>query len=229
MGNGKTKIWISQTAVAAVLFYVIIMPLEVIFFYVFIPQLLRDHMVKLNDPTKLKAYPYKTKLPASPVFYLCQRHPELQASRIAHRALQTDLGAMNDDDIVKALGDIYHDTTWVPRPRVRFCFFLVSFFLAVPDVVQEVIFEEIFTVTPLLTSVFFRFSFIPGWMNSENRKGNVAEVVLMVSIIIMLLVFWYMCKALAYLLDEGYVLIKLRWKSIRHWIFGLDTDRNAQI
>lgn len=141
---------------------------EQVFFFIFIPSLLAEHVKRFGDISKVKGYPYRTRLPASPVFYLCQRHPELQSSRIAQHALGSLAADASDEDIVKELGDIYHDTVWAPSPRTRLLLFGFGIFMLVPDIFQELIFEEIFTLCPLATGVMFNYDFIPGGLDQRR-------------------------------------------------------------
>mgnify|MGYP007018292712 CR=1 FL=1 len=76
-----------QSAIATLLVYGIIMPLEIVFFYVFIPTLLKEHMDHMRNPLEMRRYPYRTALPASPVYYLCMRRPELRATPVGDHAL----------------------------------------------------------------------------------------------------------------------------------------------
>ena len=174
MGNGATGIWMRDAAMAAAMFYLIVLPLEILFFYVVVPRLLAEHMSKFNDPIKIKEYPYRTILPSSPVYYLCQRHPELRHTPVGERALGRSAKArrLSDDEIVAELKDIYKDTVWVPAAHTRLLLFLLSIFLTFPEDVQALIFEEIFMVAPLISHLAFSRDFVPPFINSEEEDGG---------------------------------------------------------
>ena len=64
-------------------------------------------------------------------------------------------------------------------------------------------------------------SFFVG-LNSENRRGgSLDEVFLMITIVIFLLVCFYIGKAFFFGLDSAYAIAKLEIKRLRHTIFTL--------
>ena len=76
LGRGKTRLWLYNIATAVGLFYVVIIPLEILVFDVFFPGLLSERLDKIHDPTRLRRFPFSRKLPDSPTFYLLQLCPD---------------------------------------------------------------------------------------------------------------------------------------------------------
>merc|ERR1711924_378042 len=141
---------------------------------------------------KLKKFPYETKLPASPVYYLCQRHPELKATPTGDHALgKSVLEGLDEDDLLKELKGIYRDATWKPATHLRLTLFFMMFFLALPEDLQAVLFEEIFTFLPFGTNIMN--DFMPEYMQggAESKRGeNIDEIVLFAGMCVVILVLY---------------------------------------
>ena len=69
----------------------------VVAFGQFIPKRVRHHLTQHSKDKS--SFPYRTKLPTTPVYYLCQRHPELTDTPVGATALgQTALDDATDDE-----------------------------------------------------------------------------------------------------------------------------------
>ena len=149
MGNAKTLVWIYQCFVGMMLFYWVVLPIEIAFFLLFIPKLVRHH---LNQHSKDKSsFPYRTKLPTTPVYYLCQRHPELTDTPVGATALgQTALDDATDDEIVDQIVSVHRDTTWTPPLHMFFLMTFMGLFMMLPGDFQAMAFEELFTVASIV-------------------------------------------------------------------------------
>ena len=57
LGRGQSKLWLSGTAISILLFYLLILPMELYFFGIWVPSLLGEHNERLRDPTLIKQFP----------------------------------------------------------------------------------------------------------------------------------------------------------------------------
>merc|ERR1719486_1190034 len=131
--------------ISVLVFFVCVPPLGLLF----IPKLVRHH---LNQHSKDKSsFPYRTKLPTTPVYYLCQRHPELTDTPVGATALgQTALDDATDDEIVDQIVSVHRDTTWTPPLHMFFLMTLMGLFMMLPGDFQAMAFEELFTVASIV-------------------------------------------------------------------------------
>ena len=149
MGNAKTLVWIYQCFVGMMLFYWVVLPIEIAFFLLFIPKLVRHHLTQHSKDKS--SFPYRTKLPTTPVYYLCQRHPELTDTPVGATALgQTALDDATDDEIVDQIVSVHRDTTWTPPLHMFFLMTFMGLFMMLPGDFQAMAFEELFTVASIV-------------------------------------------------------------------------------
>ena len=177
-GRGKTLVWIKQSAIAFILFYIIVLPLEVLFFFIFIPRIMKPFIKqrearvlvsadgsaapaaaaprprrtirvargdpasvrpRYKNPMDLPTFPFKTKLPASPVYYLCQRHPEFRDTPIGAHALGTSaLEGKSQDEVIDNLKQIHRSANWKAPTHLRLTMFFMMFFMTLPEDLQMV-------------------------------------------------------------------------------------------
>jgi hypothetical protein len=203
-GPGKTAEWINAVVTSFVLYYLVINPLQILFFTMWLPSLLKEHFSRWRDPTASAQFPFQTKLPASPTFFLAVWHPELHDTRIGKYCLgelehRADL---EGGDLVKTLNRVYREATWKPSVQVRFTLALLSWFLRLPEWGQEVLFEELFAFAPLFADAILGFSFVEnsflvdgGGGAKQTRKGSSFLVIgVLFTVMLMLLVAYYVLK-----------------------------------
>ena len=203
-GPGKTAEWINAVVTSFVLYYLVINPLQILFFTMWLPSLLKEHFSRWRDPTASAQFPFQTKLPASPTFFLAVWHPELHDTRIGKYCLgelehRADL---EGGDLVKTLNKVYREATWKPSVQVRFTLALLSWFLRLPEWGQEVLFEELFAFAPLFADAILGFSFVEnsflvdgGGGAKQTRKGSSFLVIgVLFTVMLMLLVAYYVLK-----------------------------------
>ena len=80
-------------------------PISILFFHVFIPAATIEHFSKVQNPTKIPLFPFKTKVPTGAAFYLVQGHPELSKTDIGKHAL--GLTELDQDQAVEHLPIIH--------------------------------------------------------------------------------------------------------------------------
>ncbi|MEM6448008.1 MAG: hypothetical protein AAF704_15805, partial [Cyanobacteria bacterium P01_D01_bin.123] len=160
-GVGRSDLWLVSVIVMTTLFYAIILPIEILFFQLFLPSLLAKRMERMANPVRVKRFPYKTALPfRSPIAYLCAIDSKVRKSRIGNHVMGLQTGD-NQVDVWDQLDVIYYDTTWVPHAGTRFYLGLVAFLLVMPDFAQSVVFEEFLLLIPLFATVSTDFFELP--------------------------------------------------------------------
>ncbi|KAJ8600458.1 hypothetical protein CTAYLR_001456 [Chrysophaeum taylorii] len=186
LGYGQSKLWLVSVVVTITLYYLILKPVEILFFDAFLPSLLAGRMKKMHDPTVLSQFPFKTPLPHSPLYYLCVMDPEVQKSKIG-RYVMGHLHHQADVDIFDQLEEIYRDQTWKPLIGTRVFLWLVAYFLVLPAPLQEIFFEETLLIIPLCTKFAGTALALPPALDStRQRRGNISELVLMMGVVIFL-------------------------------------------
>ena len=68
--------------------------MQLYFFGIWVPSLFGEHNERLRDPTLIKQFPFKTRLPSSSASYLARMHPELNDSKI-HKYME--FGGSDED------------------------------------------------------------------------------------------------------------------------------------
>ena len=94
LGRGQSKLWLSGTAISMSLFYLLILPMELYFFGIWVPSLLGEHNERLRDPTLIKQFPFKSRLPSTAASYLARMHPALADTEI-HKYIE--FGGSDED------------------------------------------------------------------------------------------------------------------------------------
>ena len=195
----------SRSTSTAIIYYGLIVVVEIHFFAFLLPKLLREHMEKFDDPTRVRRFPYATRLPRSATFFLASWHEELQGTRIGRYCL----GEAVDDDKYfdgssHAIERIHADETWAPSPAVRISVGLLSGLAVLPATLQEVAFEEVFTFAPILSALVLEPLQRGGDDDKHGRRNyDVAVAVNIVGIVVVLLVAYGLYRLVATVLDRA--------------------------
>ncbi|KAJ8599023.1 hypothetical protein CTAYLR_007698 [Chrysophaeum taylorii] len=183
IGKGKSKLWLFGVVTALFLFYFVILPVEILLFDYFIPSLLLERLKQYQDPTKLHRFPYKTKLPESPMFYLLLMMPQDYAdTQIGIYAMQRALGSPVDTTSTAFYEDeleaIYHDQNWRARAGTRLGLAASSWIMRVPETLHELAFEEVLIAAVLFSKIMGSLPNSVG--NSEGDHGEVLAMAVVV-------------------------------------------------
>ncbi|KAH8096174.1 endonuclease [Aureococcus anophagefferens] len=141
------RLWVRDLVSAFVIYYGIIAVVEVYFFAFLLPSLLEEHFTKFEDPTR-GGSPSR-RLPASATFFVAAWHEELHGTRVGRYCLGDAVDDGVFDGSSRAMARIYADEAWRPSPAVRVSIALLGGLTVLPFSLQEVAFEEAFTVAPV--------------------------------------------------------------------------------
>ena len=154
--------------------YFLIAPLTILFNKIFLPSMLDERLHREADDEadaarrpgahkKLRSYPYRTPLPETPLDFLVEQEPDLQAMVATARrrrghghhvhahALKHGRAELGAVPRLEALEEIYEETHWSPTWTSWFTLQLLGYFLELPDEVQDVLMEETLLILPACT------------------------------------------------------------------------------
>jgi len=136
-----------------------VVPVEIFFFFVWVPDLVIDRLTGAF-PGKRHQYPFQAQPPTSLHFVLEKQEIEndTHIKRLVYGEFHEDVPkAPSDPDYVNDMIDriprIYSYENWKPSLDSRLLIFAIAIFSALPDDIQAVIFEEIFSFSPLLSVI----------------------------------------------------------------------------
>jgi len=190
MGNGDSRLWLQDCCVSLVLYYGIIAVLEVLFFGLVMPGLLKQHFEKYADPTSLARFPFETKLPGVATFFVAVWNADdLGGTRIGRYCLGEDLESTAAAPVdVEA---VYRDATWRPSLGVRVAIYASSFLVALPISWQEVLFEEVFSAAPLVSKLLLLagVDVANGGSSRGRRAVDVSTIVNLAGLVVFIVLF----------------------------------------
>ncbi|KAJ8602299.1 hypothetical protein CTAYLR_007860 [Chrysophaeum taylorii] len=214
IGKGQSKLWLIGLTTAIFLFYCVILPSEILWFDYVLPSLLSEKIRQLADPTKLRRFPFKTKLPDSPTFYLVIMAPHLYSdTEIGKYVIEGSVGATTDTTTTEfyenELEVIHRDSTWRARLGTQLGLFISAWLRAwlvrVPDAFHELFFEEL-----LITAVIFSkvLGNLPSWVgNSEGDNGEVLAMAVVIlvffAIVVVMTLMYTLCNCFERLVLRG--------------------------
>ncbi|KAK7237178.1 cytidine deaminase [Aureococcus anophagefferens] len=200
LGNGRTRLWVRDLVSAFVIYYGIIAVVEVYFFAFLLPSLLEEHFTKFEDPTRVRRFPFATRLPTSATFFVAAWHEELHGTRVGRYCLGDAVDDGVFDGSSRAMARIYADEAWRPSPAVRVSIALLGGLTVLPFSLQEVAFEEAFTVAPVVSALLFGPLLSPGGQRGR-RNVDFATAVNLVGTILALVLAYGLYRAAAAAVD----------------------------
>ncbi|KAH8076140.1 endonuclease [Aureococcus anophagefferens] len=200
LGNGRTRLWVRDLVSAFVIYYGIIAVVEVYFFAFLLPSLLEEHFTKFEDPTRVRRFPFATRLPTSATFFVAAWHEELHGTRVGRYCLGDAVDDGVFDGSSRAMARIYADEAWRPSPAVRVSIALLGGLTVLPFSLQEVAFEEAFTVAPVVSALLFGPLLSPGGQRGR-RNVDFATAVNLVGTILALVLAYGLYRAAAAAID----------------------------
>ena len=198
LGKAQTKLWLYQVIIAAFLVYCIILPIEIFFFYIWVPSLILERLF-LSFPGRRHKFPFKSQTPSS-LRFLLEQDPELKAMLHDEGRVdailfgdnfhhERDLIANDGDDdeyvasLLSSLDGIYHYESWQPKIDSKIIIAFVGLYSLLPDDVQAVVFEEIFSFAPFVACLFTQST-----INTAPRRFR-STLVLIVALGLILLLY----------------------------------------
>mmetsp|Transcript_5952 Transcript_5952/g.15491 ORF Transcript_5952/g.15491 Transcript_5952/m.15491 type:complete len:181 (+) Transcript_5952:75-617(+) len=142
-------------------------------------------MKKLRDPTKLRRFPYETRVPETPTYWLIVMSPAEYGetpigSYIFRSSADSDDGANpTSSEFYKEIDAIYEDMAYRPRLGTRIGLAMSSLIMYVPDGLHELFFEEILVILILSSNLLSR---LPSGLGDPS--GDQSESLAMAFIII---------------------------------------------
>ena len=191
IGSKKTGVLLRDVALSAALYYGFVLPLEIYFTRIWLVAVLEEHFRKYEDPTSLARFPYATRCPESAASYVVMRHKELRGTRISKYLLCEEVAVAGDRatrGVLSEVRSIWRDSQWTPSPRTRFVLLMLSGFLVLSVLLQEIAFEELFTVAPFLSAYLFQLVTrhgvpIPADVDASRKGGDASTVLVIVGVI----------------------------------------------
>jgi len=137
-----------------------VVPVEIFFFFVWVPDLVIDRLTGAF-PGKRHQYPFQAQPPTSLHFVLAQQQAtrkDTHIKRLIYGEYHHDIPKAPSDanyvnDMIDRLPRIYSYESWKPSLDSRVLIFAIAIFSALPDDIQAVVFEEIFSFSPLLSLI----------------------------------------------------------------------------
>jgi len=156
LGPRRSRAWISALAFASVFVWAVVEPLVIVFWQVFLPSLLKDHMQHLADPSALRTFPFETDLPDGPTHHLVALEETLNHGPIV-RFLHGDdhhavTGARKDvDRVIDDVAEIHRHRHYdgVLGPETLALTALFGGFVALPPPLQDMLVEWALELLPL--------------------------------------------------------------------------------
>ncbi|KAH8063694.1 endonuclease [Aureococcus anophagefferens] len=161
---------------------------------------LREHFTKFEDPTRVRRFPFATRLPTSATFFVAAWHEELHGTRVGRYCLGDAVDDGVFDGSSRAMARIYADEAWRPSPAVRVSIALLGGLTVLPFSLQEVAFEEAFTVAPVVSALLFGPLLSPGGRRGR-RSVDLATAVNLVGTILALVLAYGLYRAAAAAID----------------------------
>jgi len=214
VGRGESKLWLTRVVLTIFLFYFVIEPLEILWFDWFLPGLLSERMRKIHDPTKIRRFPYETRVPETPLWYLVVMCPdEYSETKIGAYALRGSIGESDvswssrsaEEFYEKDLDAIYQDATYKPRLGTRVGLVFSALLLHIPDGLHEIVFEELLLGIILSSNLLAN---LPSWFGDSDgeQSESLAMAVVIVTFLIIACLFgclMAMCNVLEHLCIEA--------------------------
>ncbi|KAJ8598673.1 hypothetical protein CTAYLR_003088 [Chrysophaeum taylorii] len=222
LGRKQSAVWLINLVISGILTYVIILPIEIFFFYVWVPDLIWDRLMS-NIPGKRAKMPYRVQTPYALRFLLeSQPHLQMMDADVTRRLVLGDhyddaWRADNDchvNELLAKIPAIYHFETWRPSLDTRLVIAIIGLFSSLPDDIQAVVFEEIFSFAPCVSVIL-----ASGVIKKFPRRFRSALVLILALLIIL---FGYASVEVArWLLRRAWVSVKRGSvsKKVRHHFF----------
>ncbi|KAH8071652.1 hypothetical protein JL721_4153 [Aureococcus anophagefferens] len=181
-GLEKSRQWLTSVGISVGLYFAFIKPIVCMIVYVFIPGVVNGIVAAASRPLERRRFPFKTPLPDSSTAFLLQWHPELAGTPAAEHVLATlgkgeapgTIDQRNRDEraLTKAevLG-IHEDFVPSRSVVVTVAVVLASGLFQLNDDIQEVILEEVFCFTPMISGPIVGFIPLP---ESSVGKGGIS-------------------------------------------------------
>lgn len=87
LGADRSRHWLVAMLVTVVLYYAIIVPIEIVFFDIVLPNLVVDRMRRISNLSEDLAFPFSATFPTSPVYFLCLLEPSYASTRLGRHTL----------------------------------------------------------------------------------------------------------------------------------------------
>ena len=165
LGKAQSKLWLAHLSISFFVSFVVILPVSIFVFYVWLPDLIYDRLM-LRFPGSLHKLPTKSQPPYA-LRFLLDIEPDLRsekASRVVY-GLHKDKTEALAAVALEHMDRIYHYEKWRPAADTRFLVFAAGLFSALPCYLQNVLFEEVISVVPylasLVTATHLQVAFLP--------------------------------------------------------------------
>ncbi|KAH8044447.1 hypothetical protein JL722_14696 [Aureococcus anophagefferens] len=200
-GLEKSRQWLTSVGISVGLYFAFIKPIVCMIVYVFIPGVVNGIVAAASRPLERRRFPFKTPLPDSSTAFLLQWHPELAGTPAAEHVLATlgkgeapgTIDQRNRDEraLTKAevLG-IHEDFVPSRSVVVTVAVVLASGLFQLNDDIQEVILEEVFCFTPMISGPIV--GFIPLPESSVGKGGGISMAVGLIVIVLGGLAIYYL-------------------------------------
>ncbi|KAH8047185.1 hypothetical protein JL720_16177 [Aureococcus anophagefferens] len=200
-GLEKSRQWLTSVGISVGLYFAFIKPIVCMIVYVFIPGVVNGIVAAASRPLERRRFPFKTPFPDSSTAFLLQWHPELAGTPAAEHVLATlgkgeapgTIDQRNRDEraLTKAevLG-IHEDFVPSRSVVVTVAVVLASGLFQLNDDIQEVILEEVFCFTPMISGPIV--GFIPLPESSVGKGGGISMAVGLIVIVLGGLAIYYL-------------------------------------
>lgn len=162
LGKKQSALWLFNMAVAYFFTFCIIVPVEIFFFFVWIPDLILDRLFT-NVPGDSEKMPFRLQTPYA-LRFLLESMPGLKeldpenVRFLVHGGRHEGYHQCEDREeymtsVMSRIPAIFHYETWRPPLDTRAIITFVGLFSCLPHDIQVVIFEEIFAFSPALSAI----------------------------------------------------------------------------